>query len=517
MWIKQWKRWTAGASATVLALSLGMSAMPAPAAAATTPVAAHGQLSVANGKLVDANGKPVQLRGISSHGVQWYGNYVNRDTMKWLRDDWGISVFRVALYTAENGYISNPSLANKVKEAVAAAKELGVYIIIDWHILYDNDPNTYKAQAKSFFSEMAGLYGNLPNVIYEIANEPNGNVTWNGQIRPYALEVTQTIRAKDPDNPIIVGTGTWSQDVQDAADNQLPDKNTLYALHFYAGTHGQYLRDRLDYALGKKAAIFVTEWGTSDASGNGGPYLSESKTWLDFLNSRGVSWVNWSLSDKTESSAALLPGASSTGGWSANNLSASGKFVREQTRAGSTNLDSGTTPDSGNGGTTPDPGTGGTTPSTPTTGSLVLQYRSADNNAADNAIRPIFNIKNNGSTAVKLSDLKVRYYFNNDGKAGDQTFIDWANVGGTNVTTASAAVNGSNAAANRYVEFSFGDAAGYIPAGGQSGEVHARIHATDWSNWDENNDYSYGGTSLTDWSKMTVYEQGKLAWGVEPK
>ncbi len=335
MSMKKWKKWTTGVVATVLAVSLGMSAWTSPASAATTPVAKYGQLSVSNGKLVDASGKPVQLKGISSHGIQWYGNYVNKSTMKWLRDDWGISVFRVAMYTAENGYISNPSVANKVKEAVAAAKELGVYVIIDWHILSDNDPNTYKAQAKSFFSEMAGLYGNLPNVIYEIANEPNGGVTWNGQIRPYALEVTQTIRAKDPDNPIIVGTGTWSQDIQDAADNQLPDKNTLYALHFYAGTHGQYLRDRLDYALSKKAAVFVTEWGTSDASGNGGPYLPESKTWIDFLNSRGVSWVNWSLSDKTEASAALLPGASSTGNWSSANLSTSGKFVREQTRAGS--------------------------------------------------------------------------------------------------------------------------------------------------------------------------------------
>lgn len=520
MRMKQWKKWTAGASAAVLVLSLGMSAWSSPVSAATTPVAQHGQLSVSNGKLVDASGKPVQLRGMSSHGVQWYGNYVNRDTMKWLRDNWGISVFRVAMYTAENGYISNPSVANKVKEAVAAAKELGVYVIIDWHILSDNDPNIYKAQAKSFFSEMAGLYGNLPNVIYEIANEPNGGVTWNGQIRPYALEVTQTIRAKDPDNPIIVGTGTWSQDIQDAADNQLPDKNTLYALHFYAGTHGQYLRDRIDYALGKKAAIFVTEWGTSDASGNGGPYLSDSKTWIDFLNNRGVSWVNWSLSDKTESSAALLPGASSTGGWSVNNLSASGKFVREQIRAGSTSIDSGTTPDPGTGGgTDPDNG-GGTTPSEPSTpanGSLVLQYRSADNNPSDNALRPIFNIKNNGSTAVKLSDLKVRYYFNNDGKSGDQTYIDWANVGGSNVTTTSAAVSGSNATANRYVEFSFSNAAGTIPAGGQSGEVHARIHPADWSNYDESNDYSYGSTSFGDWNKMTVYDQGKLVWGVEPK
>nr|6GJF_A Chain A, ENDOGLUCANASE [synthetic construct]6GJF_B Chain B, ENDOGLUCANASE [synthetic construct]6GJF_C Chain C, ENDOGLUCANASE [synthetic construct]6GJF_D Chain D, ENDOGLUCANASE [synthetic construct]6GJF_E Chain E, ENDOGLUCANASE [synthetic construct]6GJF_F Chain F, ENDOGLUCANASE [synthetic construct] len=298
----------------------------------STPVETHGQLSVKGGQLVDENGKPVQLRGMSSHGLQWFGDFVNKDSMKWLRDDWGINVFRVAMYTAEGGYITNPSVKNKVKEAVEAAIDLGMYVIIDWHILSDNDPNTYKEQAKAFFQEMAAKYGNYPNVIYEICNEPNGGVTWSNQIKPYAEEVIPAIRANDPDNIIIVGTPTWSQDVHDAADNPLPYSNIMYALHFYAGTHGQSLRDKIDYALSKGVAIFVTEWGTSDASGNGGPFLNESQKWIDFMNSRNISWANWSLSDKSETSAALMPGASPTGGWTDSNLSASGKFVREQIR-----------------------------------------------------------------------------------------------------------------------------------------------------------------------------------------
>ncbi|PWC15274.1 hypothetical protein DDT56_12210 [Brenneria corticis] len=323
------------AATAIATLILGFFLWTSCVNAATTPVQKYGQLSVKNGRLVNVNGEPVQLKGISSHGLQWYGQYVNREAIKWLRDDWGISVFRAAMYTADGGYISNPAVADKVKEAVTAAQELGVYVIIDWHILSDGDPNTYKAQAKTFFTEIAELYGNSPNVIYEIANEPNGNVNWNGQIRPYAEEVTQVIRAKDPDNIIIVGTGTWSQDIHDAANNPLPDANTLYALHFYAGTHGQSLRDRLDAVQNQGLGVFVSEWGTSDASGNGGPFLPESQVWIDFLNDRGVSWVNWSLSDKQEASAALAPGASTTGGWTEANLSASGKFVREQIRAGS--------------------------------------------------------------------------------------------------------------------------------------------------------------------------------------
>lgn len=161
-----------------------------------------------------------------------------------------------------------------------------------------------------------------------------GNVTWDRDIKPYAEELVSTIRAIDSDNIIIVGSGTWSQDIHDVAANPLKATNVMYSLHFYAGTHTQWLRDRIDDARSKNLPIFVTEWGTSDASGNGGPYLEESKVWLDYLDSKNISWVNWSLCDKNEASAALNPGASKDGKWSDSNLSASGKFVKERIKMG---------------------------------------------------------------------------------------------------------------------------------------------------------------------------------------
>ncbi|POR25150.1 cellulase family glycosylhydrolase [Paenibacillus polymyxa] len=499
-------------------------------AAGTTPVERYGQLSVKNGKLVDKNGKPVQLKGISSHGVQWFGDLVNQDSMKWLRDDWGISVFRVALYTEEDGYIANPSLKNKVKEAIEAAQKLGLYVIIDWHILSDGDPNIHKNEAKAFFNEFSTQYGHLPNVIYELANEPNGNVNWNNQIRPYASEVSQVIRAKDPDNIIIVGTGTWSQDVHDAADHPLPDKNTMYTVHFYAGTHGQYLRDRVDYALNKGVGIFATEWGTSDASGNGGPFLNESKVWTDFLASRGISWANWSLADKNETSAALLPGADRQGGWPDSQLSASGKFVKQAILEGSSNNGGGgnnggnnggdggnTGGNNGGGNNGGDNGNGGSTPGSNDQG-IVLQYRTGDTNAKDNAIRPEFNIKNTGKTAVKLSDLKIRYYYTDESKQAQQFFVDWARIGNEKVKATFVTLPNPKAKADKYMEISFTDGAGTIQPGGESGEIQPRIHAANWSNFDETNDYSYGATqtAFADWDHGTVYQQGKLVWGIEP-
>jgi hypothetical protein len=140
---------------------------------------------------------------------------------------------------------------------------------------------------------------------------------------------------------------------------------------------------------------------------------------------------------------------------------------------------------------------------------LVLQYRAADTNAADNQIKPHFNIKNTGTTAVNLSDLKIRYYFSQDGGPTMNSWIDWAQVGGSNIT---------RTFTDSYVELSFNSAAGAITAGGQSGEIQLRMSKADWSNFNEANDYSYDPTktSFADWNRVTLYQNGTLVWGIEP-
>ncbi len=295
-----------------------------------SPVAIHGKLKVIGTQLCDEKGDPVQLRGLSTHGVQWFGQFVNKEGIDWLAKNWKMDVFRVALYTVEQGFMMDPSLVSYVKYAVEYAEESGIYCVIDWHVLNDRDPNLYKKYAKDFFKKMSFLYGAKKHVIYEICNEPNGkSVTWESKIKPYAEYIIPVIRSGDSNAVIIVGTGTWSQDVQDAAADPLKFDNVLYTVHFYAGTHTQRLRDRVNQAS-SKIPIFCTEWGTSDSSGNNGPFLEESKLWMDFLNSKKISWCNWSFSDKQEVSAFLKPSTRASGGWSDDNLSLSGRFVRDQ-------------------------------------------------------------------------------------------------------------------------------------------------------------------------------------------
>lgn len=291
-----------------------------------------GQLSVKGADLVDKNGEPVQLRGVSTHGIQWFPAFANKSAFKHLRDEWNINVIRLAMYTgAGEGYTDSTKagIEQTVQKAVDVAIELDMYVIIDWHLLQDQSPQVRKADALRFFDHMSSKYASYPNVIYEICNEPNGYASWDGEVKPYAEEVIPVIRKNDPDSVIIVGTPTWSQDIDKAMANPLKYDNIMYALHYYASTHTDWLRDRLKNCYTGGLPIMVTEFGNCESTGNGYNDWGQAKKWLELMDSLNISYVNWSLCDKPESASLLKPGASSTGGWTENDLTENGKFMKD--------------------------------------------------------------------------------------------------------------------------------------------------------------------------------------------
>ena len=301
--------------------------VPQPAETVRGGVSENGWLQVKGTQLCNEAGKAIVLRGMSSHGLHWFPQYTNAQSIR-NTAAYGANLFRVAMYTGEGGYLSQSAAVKKqLIAAVDAAIANDMYVIIDWHILSDGDPSAHTDEAAAFFREMTARYGDNPAVLYEICNEPNGNVTWKQNVKPYAVTVVNAIREGAPRSVILIGSPTWSQDVHEAAADPLVGENLMYTLHFYAGTHGAWLRERVDAALQKGLPIFVSEWGTSRADGGGGVYPAESAEWLDFLNARGISWANWSLCDKSETSAALKPGTPNDRAWTAEDLSESGKLV----------------------------------------------------------------------------------------------------------------------------------------------------------------------------------------------
>lgn len=296
---------------------------------AEEPVVSHvvknnGQLQVLNGQLCNEKGQPVQLKGMSSHGL--HACMFTKNTIKYLVRDWNITVIRAAMYT--DGYLQNPELMKeRMRLFIDKAIEHGIYVLVDWHILRDGNPNKHKELAKAFFEEIATAYGKYPNVIYEICNEPNG-VGWDEEIKPYAEYIIPAIRAIDPDNIIVIGTEDWSHSLGNAAENPLEGSNLMYALHFYTGSSFQELRDKTDEAIAKGLAVFVTEFGITNNMGAGKLYLEEAEKWMDWMDRNKISWCNWSFSNFAEDSAALEFTTGMNGPWKDAQISESGLWVR---------------------------------------------------------------------------------------------------------------------------------------------------------------------------------------------
>lgn len=298
----------------------------------TTPVSQNGQLSVKNGQLVDKSGKGYQLRGMSTHGLTWFPEFVNESAFKTLRDDWNTNVVRLAMYVDEWGngqcYMGNKSGSLELLEkGVDICIKLDMYVIIDWHVLNPGDPSKYTNEAKSFFEKVSKRYAKYPNVIYEICNEPNGGASWSGNIKPYAEKIIPVIRKNAPNSVIIVGTPTWSQEIDKPLSDPLSYKNVMYAFHFYAATHAG-LRSNVENCVAQGLPVFVSEFGTCDASGGGANDFNETQKWLSYFDKQGISYCNWSICNKDETCSVLRPGTSANGNWSESDLTENGKWMR---------------------------------------------------------------------------------------------------------------------------------------------------------------------------------------------
>lgn len=299
------------------------------AAPADSLVARHGRLQVRGNRVVDAHGAPITLRGTSLFWSQWKPAFYNHRAIAWLKQDWHVSVIRAAIAASAGGYDSDPAGQTRLAEAaIDAAVAEGIYVVVDWHA-HDPAPDN----ATRFFSHIARKYRGVPNLIYETYNEPLPKHGWAEVLKPYHQQVIGAIRAIDAHAVVVAGTRSWTQDVEEAAADPLPFDNVAYALHYYAATHKQDLRAKAELAMQRGAALFVTEYGVTHANGDVPIDAEESQRWWDWCEANGISYLAWSINDKAEASAALVPGTSPYGGWRDSDLTQSGRMVRAQIRS----------------------------------------------------------------------------------------------------------------------------------------------------------------------------------------
>jgi hypothetical protein len=308
---------------------------------AATAVSTNGNLYVSGGQLKNKSGTTFQIKGVSLHGLQWFPTYT-KQTIPSTAQFFGANAVRLAMYVESHsptdttdywgGYLADKTLMKaRTLRAIDDAIAAGMYVLVDWHI--HSNPASYTAEAKAFFTEIAQKYGHLPNIIYEICNEPVG-ADWSSTIKPYAKTIVDTIRAIDPDNIILVGTPNFSQQLQDAVNDPLVtstgalSKNVMYTMHYYAASHdfNEFTR-QIQLAIDKKVPVFISEWGSSDY-GVSTSNFDKAKIWVDYLNTKKISWVNWSLGNKDEASSMLKANAPLYGPWGSGDLTPAGAWIK---------------------------------------------------------------------------------------------------------------------------------------------------------------------------------------------
>lgn len=270
--------------------------------------AAVERLSVKGTFLVNEQGDKVVLKGVSMGWHNWWPRFYNAAAVKTLKEQWHCTLIRAAMGVEPKGaYLSDRQKALDCVTTVAdAAIANDMYVIIDWH-----SHGLHTEEAKAFFKEMASRYKGIPNVIYEVFNEPI-NDSWEN-VKSYAEEIISCIRGIDSEALILVGTPHWDQDIHLVADNPVSDEyNVMYTLHFYAATHKAWLRERADYALKKGLPIFVSECAGMEADGDGKIDLQEWNRWVSWMDEHAISWAAWSIADKDETCSMFYPSAQDT-------------------------------------------------------------------------------------------------------------------------------------------------------------------------------------------------------------
>lgn len=296
------------------------------------PVSHFGKIISCGGNLCGektGTSVPIQLKGPS---LYWSTGdpavLFHSATVDWFVNNFEIGVIRAPMaikYYKENsepisasdgnngvtsyGYLSTPAGYNEkgnqkklIKDVVDAAIANDIYVIVDWH---SHNASRETNEAVTFFKDMATEYKDVPNLIWEIYNEPVSDDA--GAINNYAKSVVAAIRNAGNNNLVVVGTPFYSSQPNQQVSQGLHNtySNIAYTLHFYAAANHDGYKSNGSSAM-SSAPIFITEWGASDASGDGN--ISDASSWRSWMDQNKVSGCMWYAGTGTQSSAMFPEG-----------------------------------------------------------------------------------------------------------------------------------------------------------------------------------------------------------------
>jgi len=286
-----------------------------------------GQLYVEGTMLVNNKREKVILKGLSSHGLTWNSEFINKDLFSFLSKDWGVNIIRLSMYSEE--YIKNKETVLEIlHRGIDAAIASDMYVLIDWRIWKGNGPMMNAKEAKEFFNNISEKYANKPNLIFEICNEINQKTNWKN-IQEYSNNIIPVIRKHSPNSVIIVGTPNYDHDLKSALDQPVNFKNVMYAFHFYAASDHDALINELENAVQGGLPVFVTECSITMDNGDGRRDYEYAVKWFDLLSKHHINFVFWNLSNQNESSSIIKAYSRECSNLSNDNdLTDTGKWIR---------------------------------------------------------------------------------------------------------------------------------------------------------------------------------------------
>lgn len=262
--------------------------------------------------LMNEKGDTVVLNGPSLGWHSNWGRFYNDSTILAFKEKWGANITRAAIGAHTSGDVVNcydadsANAINKLFTVIDAAIANDMYIICDWH-----SHENRLADARMFFTAVTEKYGDTPNILYEIWNEPT-EVEWQ-EIKDYANEIIPLIRQKAPNSVIIVGTPRWDQDVDIASESPLEFDNLLYSLHYYAASHGDDYRQKAEKAIANGLPLIVSECGSMENTGDGPIDYESWDKWMALADKHKLSVLMWDIADKNETCSMVTSDAPSNG------------------------------------------------------------------------------------------------------------------------------------------------------------------------------------------------------------
>lgn len=538
--------------------------------------AGTGAWHTSGSQILDANNQPVRIAG-----VNWFGFETNtlvvhglnvrnyQDMLNQIKSQQYNTIrlpYTNQLFDANNSpsgidYTKNPDLQGLhglqlMDKIVEYASRIGLHIILDRHrpSSAQQEPLWYTAQYPESrwiadWQMLAKHYQNNPMVVgADLHNEPHAPACWGCgdpkldwqqaaeragnailTVNPNWLIFVEGVECYPSANANKQASGSctwWGANLKGVREHpvQLKIANRLvYSVHDYPeslyaqpwfkeSTFPQNLPGVWDSYWGyiqkqNIAPVWVGEFGSRLQSAKDKQWLTSLVSYLG-PGANGFNWTFWSWNPDSGDTGGLLQDD-----WihlnqeKQNYLKSILHPFKEGQKATTTPTQMPTTP--------PSP-----TPTAPaTSGDLELQYMSGNGSGPTvNQIQPSFKLRNRGSSPLALSTVTIRYWYTADGGQAQQTWCDFATLGCANISQHISTVSPPRTNASHYLELTFTAGASTLAQGRDTGEIKVRFNKTDWSSYNESNDYSFsaGGGSYQPSTHITVYINGKLIWGSEP-